>query len=126
MKRALLFTALFLAAGCRTIPCATATQAHHFREFNLIAAPTAADRAAVATLPAEVLEAVRAYWQVGPYYAGCNRKLPTDYNPILAARAHGRYILLDTQGCAIDSNRHLVYSLDRKCIVGGFAWYVQG
>jgi hypothetical protein len=121
--RSLVAAALVLASGCSTDRCVGVQPGRSF-SWVRVPPPTEADRERAKSVPPEVLEALRHYLTIETW--GCLIPPGGSTNPVLAVRPYGRYLLLDVQGCALDANRHLVYSPERKCIVGGFGWYVQG
>jgi hypothetical protein len=128
MRRALIQGVVLLATLIAVTGCSSSERCGNVgasRAFSALQVPrpTPDDAERARHLDPEVLDAVRQYFTIEP--GGC---LPpaAGSNPVIAARDHGRYLLLDVTGCAADGNRHLVYSKELHCIVSTFAWYMQG
>jgi hypothetical protein len=107
--------AAVLISGCTADRCPTLTAGGGPAvEIPSLGLPGTADFERARELPPEVVEAV------SRYFAGeCHQS-------VVAARRYSSYILLDVPTCALDGNRHLVFSPERRCIVGSFVWYIQG
>ena len=116
---------LVICTGCRTVECASRNNVRHFSELWDLPGPNSDDHALAKRLPVEVEAAVYSYLVHVSQRKYCIPREPGDL-PILAARVHGPYLLLDVGGCSLDGNFHLVYSTEKKCVVGFFPWYLQG
>ena len=78
--------------------------------------PNIADREYVAQVPNAIRTAVIAFIAQ-----------PETEFTIVAARAYGRFLLLDVQPKGWDDgNIHIVYDMKQEAVIGRFVWYVQG
>jgi len=123
-------------AACGSLRRDSCTRPRGFKQFNLPPVATEQERSAARVLPPHVQAAVNIYIlknylydpRIGPDEAVRRLVDRSDPRlaPIVAVRDTGKYLLLHVQNItALSSDFFLVYSKDRDCVVGQFAWYLQ-
>jgi hypothetical protein len=139
MTRVVLFALLIpLSAACSLVRPDSCTRSRHYKQFDW--APRGDDEKTrdPATLPKDVQIAVNRfitsleydgviYRSAAEAFAAWPDPADRGYYPVLAAREERNYLLLEAQNpTAFDANYFLIYSKRLHCIVGYFAWHLQG
>ena len=119
MRRVLAGLAVVVLAGCAIAPLRDSCgRPRHFKQYSWPSRSYyALPQAAVAELPAEVRTSA------GEFMREAFGDSPFE---IVEARRSGEYVLLTIRPPCVDCDRWLVYSFDRRCIVGTFVLHSQG